>query len=253
MTPNLSLIDPAFVGAVPSITPASYPDGNGTAGNLDVSGAIIKTDQAKFDTNSLWFDGIDDTCDQTTYPTGFPTGQLDFSISYWCYPKTTYPDSMFYFGRENNTTTGKAFIAHWDNGVTGALQLSGYGTTIKDPTDLVATADTWNNIVITQDSGAMKCYLDGSETDSFSVSTANMSIMAGVFSLGCYWGTGTRTGFAETYLQDVCVWDIAISSSLVTEINAPKKISEISTQDNVLSYWDCQSIDSGVLTNIAIP
>jgi len=238
----------------PVVIPASYPDGNGTLGNLDVSGAIIKTDQAKFDTNSLWFDGIDDTCDQTTYPTDFPVGHsANFSISYWYYAKLNYPDSMFYFGRENNTTIGKAFIAHWDNGVTGALQLSGYGTTIKDPTDLVATADTWQNIVITYDGNTMKCYLNGTETDSFSVSSAVMNIASGVFSLGCYWGTGTRTGFMETYLQDVCVWDIAISSSLVTEINTPKKISEISTQDNVLSYWDCQSIDSGVLTNIAIP
>jgi len=189
---------------------------------------------------SMDFDGSSDYIDANTTV----ASNLDFSVSTWIKPNS-YLDNMPILG-----TRGLA-SASTSNGITMNINSSGnlWGRIFTETSNIIQvqtgstiSLNNWSHVAITYNSSSktLKTYLNGSEvgsivgTDPSVASTADLNIGRA--------SVGTLYGYFDGKIDEVAIWDTALTSTQVSEIynatgtNLTKDLTTVSGSN--LIYWN---------------
>jgi len=127
----------------------------------------------------------------------------------------------------------------------------GGGSQLVGTTTIVA--DTWYNIILTKTAGVgdavTTMYLNGISTEDSESDWSDLT--SGATSLI----SGHQTDYWNGFITDFAIWNTVISSDIRDEINAGSGtlISDLSTKDNITTYYPCNALDGTTVTNIACP
>ena len=167
---------------------------------------------------SIFLDGVDDYLSSNFSPSTIGTG--DYSVSFWFNMDTTATDEFpYFFAMGTSTTSG--------NTVQGCGLSNRSGTTYKvrinnrssstysqtESSGLDISAGTWYHFCFVRDGNTITLYKDGSSYLTLSntdVGTNNLSEGSN-FYLG--WGSGLSDRFVKGLLDEVAVFNSALTAS----------------------------------------
>ena len=196
---------------------------------------------------SLLFDGVDDN---VLIPLDLNLALTnDFTLSVWCYPTSTG-------GVERMLDRGTSYYLTWGEAGGGGsakfeftVYRSGPGPHYeKLVADSTSSLNQWYHVVGTTSggggSGVMSLYVDGAVAADGVVSLQDAAVNATNFDIGSY-GGGAGGAF-EGYIDEVAVWDTALSESAVTSIyNSGSPIDLTESFGNypggryLIAWWRC--------------
>jgi hypothetical protein len=154
------------------------------------------------------------------------------SISCWVYFDTfaitgTYPNTVWSF-----TTSSGGNEGHLRIQTDGKLGLYVAATKYVNA-NTACSLNTWHHVLITQEStGSVysKIYLDGTDVTAGTNTFNFTSTSTGIFTLGQEYDGATPSDFFDGLIDEVAIWDTALSASDVAKIaSKPVDFSKAST------------------------
>jgi len=221
------------------------------------------TDSTKETNYALDFDGTDDyvAADGVTSNLDSSTG-LPFTVSAWAYPDTAVSgttaccskrEAIFAF---NNSGANLNILYFAQDGSTQKFYHNGTGGNNYTGSSNTFESGQWHLIVMVADSsGNGKLYVNGGQEATWSNGT-NTSVNK--FSIGQeYDGTGsTATDFFDGKIDEVAIWNVALSTSDVTSLynsgNGLKASANSGNYDNsadLIGYWKFNEGTGSTLTD----
>jgi len=195
-------------------------------------------------TRSFSFDGVNDYFDAGS--ASYLNGLSEFSLSCWF--------------KLNTAANDKAIVSDWfyNSGVLGhfALQTenasgSTYGLTlfIKNTSDGgsnrvrtdagIFNENTWYNVIFTFNLGTVNCYKNGNSVSLTTIGTIPTALTSqnGNLNIGKFGGSLTR--YWNGNIDEVSIWNTALSSDAVTEIAAgPSELTSLTNASSSnLKAW----------------
>ena len=230
---------------------------NGASFNMDTSNVTLYAVWSLL-TYSLQFDGLADRVNigdisELRTPSAM-------SVSFWFKRRSDKPDSSNHH-ETSNVMYAKASNANNDNieiGTDGGLVEIYLHTTASDGSvapsnkmdsfDAGITNDTWYHLAFTYDSSEGRLYIDGTKVNSWShwggalVSSAGSPLTIG------------DTDHIETpfdgLIDDIAVWDTAISDTEVSDIFGGTSPSSTASS-NLVGYWSLNEGSGGIITDLS--
>ena len=163
-----------------------------------------QNNESKLSNYSLDFDGTGDYISITSdIDVDYTTG---WTVSFWFNISTVGQDSLM--GRWDSNWRGAYAASSW-------TELRWYDGSNKTFAISAPSTGTWHQAVFTNDNGTLKCYLDGTESSTGSL-TSNYDLT--INRIGG--GTGGWGGIADFdgKMTECCVFDYALSASQVTDL-----------------------------------
>jgi len=167
---------------------------------------------------SIFLDGVDDYLSSNFSPSTIGTG--DYSVSFWFNMDTTATDDFPYFFAMGTSTTSGNTVQGCGlsnrSGTTYKVRInnkvsSNYTQTVSSGLDI--SAGTWYHFCFVRDGNTITLYKDGSSYLTLSntdVGTNNLSEGSN-FYLG--WGSGLSDRFVKGLLDEVAVFNSALTAS----------------------------------------
>ena len=244
---------------------STYPDSETTNVEGTRDGAVVVTSNQKFGDGCIDFDGSDDKIDNANLPPYIRSSSTG-SIAFWFRPSGAQPHGMYMvnMSEENAYHYLRINFDQSNNKAYSNCVISGVNQWEFNSGSETADFETWNHIAIAQDGVAIKAYFNGSAMTQ-SVTTDNTAFWhpdADLFTIGAGEHPSAGRGYEDFYyggMQDLCVWDSAISSALVEYIynsGTGRMISQICPAYNtngIIAYFKMQSLDGDTLENNATP
>ncbi len=196
-------------------------------------------------TSSFTFDGINDYFDISNKFDLIHNTKV-FSISVWL-KMDSYNTTVSSVILGNNYTSLYIGFQFWvDNRQSGSIRTNALKFNLWDGTntaelaqDSVVTDNNWHNYIVTGDGTTLKYYKDGvqlTDTDSLPASTsstafANLRIGANT--------NLTPSAYLDGNLDEVSIWNTALSQNAITEIAAgPNDLTTLTNASNTnLKAW----------------
>ena len=207
------------------------------------SAAAIGKSLGFTNSKSLELDGLNDYVN-TNY-TANALFRGSFSFSYWIYLDTAY---MVPLGLERGTHS--AFMVQHFNGNVNVFHYSNSDVAIVTGAGLPVSTNTWHHVVITvtKNSGSnttYAMYVDNSAVSQaflggFTVSEANHNAFDsdGKFlAIGASNDDGTPDTFVDGYMDEVAIFDKALSSGEVSAIYNSGVPKDESSHDGLFMYY----------------
>jgi len=244
---------------------STYPDSETTNVEGTRDGALVVTSNQKFGDGFIQFDGSDDKIDNANLPPYIRSSSTG-SIAFWFRPSGAQPHGM-YMVNMSQLNTNEYLRINFDQSSNKAYAncvVGGSNQWEFNSGSETADFDTWNHIAVCQDGVAIKAYFNGGAmTQSLANdNTAWWQSGADLFTIGAGEHPDSGRGYEDFYyggMQDLCVWDTAISSALVSYIynsGTGRMISQICPTYNtngIIAYFKMQSLDGDTLENNATP
>ena len=194
-------------------------------------------------TSSFTFDGINDYFDAGN-PTGLQfTGA--FSVSFWMKSNATGNRAMV--SKDNNASNPRAFSIERTNSVSGGYFVVYDGTTAygvyitsSDANYVNLNDNNWHNVVgVYTPSTSVSLFVDGNFIKS---NTTNIPASVNFVNDNLNIGRRTQgTNYFSGNLDEVSIWNTALSSDAVTEIynsGAPNDLTSLTNASNTnLKAW----------------
>ena len=262
---GLDLLDPALVGVAGAAAGCStYPDSETTNVEGTNDGAAIATSNTLFGDGMIDFDGSDDKIDNANLPPYIRSSSTG-SIAFWFRPSGAQAHGMYMVNMSEENVANYLRINFdqsnektYTNCVIGGTNQWEFSSSSTTP------FLSWHHVAVVQNGTAIAAYVDGS-TMTQSVTTDNTAWWTSgmdLFTIGAGEHPNPARGYEDFYygaIQDMCIWDSAISSALVEYIynsGTGRMISQICpTYDTngIIAYFKCQSFDGTTLLNDATP
>ena len=207
---NTGVIDLAAstIGGPYTITYTNTGACQGTPSTFDVS-----ITAAYVSTSSFSFDGVND---YITSNTNALSGLNNASISVWVKP--TGATSNQYKSIVNQWEIANSAWGLWLNGTgsTYRIHWNQAGASGVD-SDLIIPINEWSHIAIVKNATTLKMFYNGSEVNSFSNSAATGS-GATILNIGAQYTSNSASTYFNGLIDEVSLWNTALSSDAVTEI-----------------------------------
>ena len=207
-------------------------------------------------TKSILLDGVDDYVDcgndsslnltsQITWSAWVKFNALNNAVNYGIVsnfdPNEGYKYTFIYYP---STTSSSRKLRLRINSSSGSL--SGYYDTSVDLSD-----NQWHHVAFsfdgTTNANGIKVYVDGVNVNSFTSSNAGIFSSSGSTLIGAY---QTASWFANANIDEVSVFNSALSQSDVTAIYGGGNPSSLSSYSSLVSWWRCGDGDvSPILTD----
>ena len=207
-------------------------------------------------TKSIQLDGVDDYVDcgndsslnltsQITWSAWVKFNALNNAVNYGIVsnfdPNEGYNYTFIYYP---STTSSSRKLRLRINSSSGSL--SGYYDTSVDLSD-----NQWHHVAFsfdgTTNANGIKVYVDGVNVNSFTSSNAGIFSSSGSTLIGAY---QTASWFANANIDEVSVFNSALSQSDVTAIYGGGNPSSLSSYSSLVSWWRCGDGDvSPILTD----
>jgi hypothetical protein len=191
----------------PNIRDVSTGGNHGNlSGQTSTTTAIGKLGQA------LSFDGVDD-CATTAFTPSTAIGTGAFTVSYWVYPLVTPSGTVYHFGSYNGSSG-----LHFGSNSSRQLVSRILTASVVTSTGITFTTGTWNHIIVSADGSTYDIYKDGvaAVTDqSYTAVSNNRPIY-----LGCRNSSGTADSYSNAVIDDVRIYNRAISATEATRLFA---------------------------------
>ena len=226
-------------------------------GNSIVGGAALEeTFSLSLDGNSDFASGNVSTLNSLT----------DFSISFWFHFTASIPGA----GSEpilvmGGTAGGNRFYLQLLNSTTLRAPTNGYNSSTDD---IVIDGDddhgisefvqdTWYHVTRTQDSGAVKLYLNAVEIGSWTTNAPGNAIGTS-FHIGAYAlnNGGNESFFFQGYMDDVATWDVALSAASVlaaynnaTPFDLTNDRGNYTNASDLAAYWRMEDGAGSTITD----
>lgn len=188
-----------------------------SAGTNDVSlSGPTYTTTSQIDANALQFDGIDDTASLST---GFTDIGNNFTVTVWAYfTSTPYSfDILTINGNQGIKREYKVILQENGNGNIRAN--IGDGNSAYKAGGLSPSTNTWYHFAGTYDGSTLRFYVDGSQTDTNSVSITTYTTDELYHGYGVD-GSGVSTGYLPGILDDVRYYsEVKTASEIQTIAN----------------------------------
>jgi hypothetical protein len=240
---------PNTKGSVLSIVP-SYDDwGNATLNAIDFSGnGNVGTltnmttgdwvaDTSSGGTRALDFDGTDDYVDQGNILADLPDTQ--FTMVVWAKTSTSSRLAVCAWGSTSSVlpfaileVDGANFRG---NGVGAASfgKRDDGGSNLGDVGGGTANDGSWHNLVVTKTTADLyTVYLDGVQVGQTTITTGTITV--DTFRIGTYHGNGTNNLLFDDAIDDVYIWDRALS------------LDEIKALASTRNYFDCPVVSTAI-------
>lgn len=184
------------------------------------TGAVLSTDQAKFGTKSLYFNGSA-ILESDEGNANFQFGINDFTIACWIYPTSTSRQAVFAFNHDYRVACdifyGQGSANMWlgSNGQWNEIQSDNTGSKTGQGT-IALTANTWTHIAYTRKGNKCRMFVNGqlaresTITDGASVYWASDD----AFRIGKWGNNGYQfSGYIDDFLilNGVCLYDSAFN------------------------------------------
>ena len=194
---------------------------------------------------SMNFDGANDNILTGFNPTTIGTG--DYTVSLWFNPTTGLTEDFPYIYALGTSSNYQAFSLSYRSGNTYKLRInnnSGGSYSQDVSATLNISAGTWYHIVITRSGNTINLYLDGNTTPYLSLNSSEVgsnTINNTQFKIG-FGDQAASTRFFGGNLDEVAIWDTALTSTQVAEIynatstNLTKDLTTVSGSN--LKYWN---------------
>ena len=198
-----------------------------------------ESNQDKVDNYSLEFSGSLEYISTSDIVVDYTTG---WSISFWFNANTIGQDSLM--GRWDSNWRG----AYLSNSGTELRWYDGSNKTFTIPT--VSTSE-WHNAVFINDNGTLKCYLDGTESSTGSLtSNFNLTInrMGG--------GTSGWGGIADFdgKMAQCCVFETALTPTQITALyNSGTPVNPLALTPLPIAYYPLGGSSTGSASTLTIP
>lgn len=194
-------------------------------------------------TSSFTFDGVDDYFDAGS--ASYLNGLSQFSLSCWFNLNSAANDKTIVSDWNYNTSPFGHFSLQTTNsqGTNFGLMLfikqePNDGGSRFVTTSAILPQNTWHNVVFTYNAGIVVCYINGSPVSLTINGTIPTTLTSqdGNLTIGKFAGLGR---FWDGNLDEVSIWNTALSSDAVTEIAAgPNDLTSLSNASNTnLKAW----------------
>jgi len=242
-----------YVSAIP--TCSTYPDSITTTADGTVYGAVISETEQHFGDGCLSFDGSNDYINVDGLVPAMHGTVGSFTL--WMNTSINHEGWMLGFGDENAQSYVAVLSA---NGSISANGTAPSGT--KWEAGVSASLTDWHHVAVIQDGTAVKFYVDNSPVTFVDPVDLTFWIESAqdVVRLGCRNIQSLGNGvFFNGFLQDVCLWDVAISDAVrdyIWNSGDGRPISQLCptyTSDDIIAYYNCQSLTNSTLNNNATP
>jgi len=162
-----------------------------------------ETDQQKFGTTSMYFDGAGDSLTVADNLTDFDFAAGDFTVDFWVYPTqnigTYHEEWVMYF----NGAAKLSWITRRNTDGTLQLYLSSNGTSwdFNQATSETVSSNAWHHIAIVRDGNVIKPFIDGTLATFGTTAYANsLSTSPDLLRIG---DSGPGSDVYEGYLDEI--------------------------------------------------
>ena len=221
-----------------------YPDGLCTDANGSPTNITVNTSDEKLGDGCYSFNGSSSSIEISNTLAG-----STFTISCWI-NSDSIGSNQSAFSNVAPSSNGANLYLHSSGKVRFGQQST--GTQLVGSTTL--SADTWYNIIVTKSGGTCTLYVNNSQEDQ---ETDWIGLTGGNAILGASKDSGgSLDDFWSGLIDDFVVFDEVISSDKRAEIynsGTGEEISNLSSLEGILAYYNMNSIDDGVVTNAACP
>lgn len=197
--------------------------------------------------NAITFDGVDESievADSTSWD-----GVSTMSVSLWIKGASGGEAGVIgkadYGGATNNR---EWFIERsWRDGAKLGVFLAAPDGVTNDKeyvTSVTVFDSAWHHVVMTFNAGTLKIYIDGAEDTGVTkhldvamtaIRASNMSI-----TMGCLYNNGSKALFWPGTMDDVSIWNIALSAAEVTSVynsGTPSNLALHSAYSGLVEWW----------------
>jgi hypothetical protein len=187
-------------------------------------------------TSSFSFDGVNDYFDTNqSLSSSYSALTLSAWVNYTSL--SSYTGTIFGQWIQNNfQSPGSTIICYT---VSNKIQVYLGPSAIPLTSTTVLSTGTWYNVILRFDGSTMKLYINGTEEASVSFTSINNSVQNLI--LGAYSNSG-QTGYQSHLngkLDEVSIWDSALSSDAITEIaSGPSDLTSLTNASSSnLKAW----------------
>ncbi len=181
-----------------------------------------------FSQRSLAFDGVDDTVNLNCVPSDLGITN-NWTMSLWIKTSDITQNNMHYFSGANaGTSQGMGIYQETNNRIYAWV-----GTSTWNQYTAKIDADTWYHVAYTDDGTTQTLYLNG-----VSQSTQTRTVDLQTNDKGFYVGSAAGSAyFIEGNVDDVAIFDAALSGSDITAIYNSGVPKDESSTANLVGYW----------------
>ena len=229
-------------------------------GDTDILGASASTFT---NTKSIEFDGVDDLM---TTNLSINNSFSSLTISAWVnYNQLTNYEGTVFSQWVQNVFSNSTLLCYVEPSGANKVFKIYWGPTTSNPLVSSTTLQirVWYHVVLTWDGSNIKLFVNGTEEDSQSKTTINNSTQT--LSIGAF-SNPTQTGFngeIKGYIDEVSVFNTALSSSDVSDIYNSGTPTDLSSYSSLVSWYrmgdgdtfptitDNKGSNDGTMTNMA--
>ena len=193
-------------------------------------------------TRSFSFDGVNDYFDAGN-DSSLSFGTANFSVSCWFKTTQNVTGAVDLVINGGFSTGGKAYVLYLDGNEKVGFYLDDNVSPTTPAQSSGSVADgNWHHVVGVRESGNIKLYLDGSLANTQTDSSGNIdSTDPLIIGAGMNANTGVVGNFFDGLIDEVSIWNSALSSSAITEIynsGAPNDLTNLThASSSNLKAW----------------